>query len=119
MEQEKKQIHPNSLANLTNRSGRPKGSKNKYSQENLIKQWAIENNVLVNWMSILDTKIRNDMIRPEAIAPAIEKVAKYIVRTVADQDVLDIVAPDTEDDIKKDIDEISQELEIIASLRKR
>ncbi|EGJ3141384.1 hypothetical protein IGV50_004408 [Salmonella enterica subsp. enterica serovar Newport] len=112
--------HLEKYPNLTNGGkGRPKGSKNKYSQENLIKQWAMENNTLINWLNILDKKITNDMIRPEAIAPAFEKVAKYVVRTVADQDVLDIVAPDTEDDINRDLDEINQELALIESLRKR
>ncbi|EGI0196846.1 hypothetical protein IFY90_004249 [Salmonella enterica] len=106
--------------NLTNMGkGRPKGSKNKFSQEQVIKNWLAENDVIINWMKTLDYKIMNNQIRPEAIAPAIEKVAKYGVRTIADQDILEIVAPTTEDDVNKDLAEINQDLALIETLRKR
>ncbi|ELK9995663.1 hypothetical protein RWE39_004397 [Salmonella enterica] len=121
MEQEKKQIHPNSLANLTNRSGRPKGAKNKYTlyQEEVLQREIVENAYLTNWAKKLNSKIMEDKIRPEAIAPAIEKLAKYVVRTAADQEILDNVFTVDENDINQDIAELDQDLALIETLRKR
>ncbi|EJT3982438.1 hypothetical protein N2U02_004476 [Salmonella enterica] len=108
--------------NLTNAGkGRKPGSKNKYTiyQEELIKKHITEKGLLIKWINKLDDKIETDKIRPEAIAPAIEKVAKYIIRTAADQEILDSVFPETESDIQEDISEINADLQLIEMLRRK
>lgn len=100
---------PENYPNLTQAGkGRKLGSKNwltTYTEE-LIKQHIVDNNLLIKWIDKLDDKIENDNIRPEAIAPAIEKVAKYIVRTAADQEILDTLNPVTEEDINRDMQDL-------------
>ncbi|EEO8179084.1 hypothetical protein G7D34_003715 [Salmonella enterica] len=110
---------PEQYPNLTNAgNGRKPGSKNyltTYTEE-LIKKHIVDKNLLIKWIDKLDEKIDTDSIRPEAIAPAIEKVAKYIVRTAADQEILDTLNPVTEDDITKDIEDLKLSADLLVSL---
>ncbi|ECE4535660.1 hypothetical protein DCH27_25410 [Salmonella enterica] len=113
---------PEGYPHLTNAGkGRPKGSKNKYTeiQEEMIKQFLFEENLLIRWIKKLDEKVMNDQIRPEALAAAYEKVAKHLIRSAADQKIIDSIIPDTEDDIDQDIQDITANLNLIDSLRKR
>lgn len=113
---------PENYPNLTNAgNGRKPGSRNKYTlyQEEQTAKQIVEQNYLGRWMDKLDHKIMNDKIRPEAIAPAIEKIAKYAIRTATDQVIIDSVLPDTEQDIDQDIVAVSQDLDLLRSLVNR
>ncbi|EBV2055766.1 hypothetical protein EWD52_23510 [Salmonella enterica subsp. enterica serovar Braenderup] len=113
---------PEGFPNLSNAGkGRPKGAKNKYTiyQEDAIQKFITEENLLIRWIKKLDEKVMNDKIRPEAIASSYEKVAKHIIRTAADQEILDNVFVDTENDIEQDGNEILENLDLIDSLRKK
>lgn len=113
---------PEGFPNLTNAGkGRKKGAKNKYTlyQEEAIQKYITEENLLIRWIKKLDEKVMNDKIRPEAIASSYEKVAKHIVRTASDQEILDNVFVDTENDIEQDGNEILADLNLIETLRKK
>ncbi|EBU8272215.1 hypothetical protein DLL80_23900 [Salmonella enterica subsp. enterica serovar Newport] len=113
---------PENYPNLTNAgNGRKPGSRNKYTlyQEEQTAKQIVEQNYLGRWMDKLDYKIMNDKIRPEAIAPAIEKIAKYAIRTATDQVIIDSVLPDSEQDIDQQIAAAEQNIDLLKALIKR